>query len=119
MISASSKSSSHGSFNDSELDKIHSEILTNSIMAATEGSENVSTTHGLPNTIASDNGSAFTSDKASKFTKQNGIEHIKMSPYYPAKNGLAKRSVQTYFCLKRITEDPLQAKSNKFLFQYQ
>ena len=47
--------------------------------------QNVFTTHGLPNTIVSDNGSAFTSNEFSKFTKQNGTEHIKTSPYYPVK----------------------------------
>ena len=82
--------------------------------------QNVFTTHGLPNTIVSDNGLVFTSDKFSKFTKQNGIEHIKTSPYHPATNGLAERSVQTFKAgLKRITEGTLQARLNKFLFQYQ
>ena len=38
---------------------------------------NVFTTHGLPNTIVSDNGSVFTSDEFTQFVKQNGIEHIR------------------------------------------
>ena len=80
---------------------------------------NVFTTHGLPNTIVSDNGSVFTSDEFSNFMKQNGIEHIRTSPYHPASNGLAERSVQTFkMGLKRITEGSLQARLNKFLFQY-
>ena len=65
---------------------------------------NVFTTHGLPNTIVSDNGSVFTSDEFSNFMKQNGIEHIRTSPF---KMGL-----------KQITEGSLQARLNKFLFQY-
>ena len=80
---------------------------------------NVFTTHGLPNTIVSDNGSIFTSDEFSNFIKQNGIEHIPTSPYHPASNGLAERSVQTFkMGLKRITEGSLQARLNKFVFQY-
>ena len=54
---------------------------------------NVFTTHGLPYTIVSDNGSVFTSDEFPQFVKQNGIEHIRTSPYHPASNGLAERSV--------------------------
>ena len=57
---------------------------------------NVFTTHGLPNIIVSDNGSVFTSDNFAKFVKQNGIEHIRTSPYHSASNGLAEMSVQTF-----------------------
>ena len=57
---------------------------------------NMFTTHGLPNTTVSDNGSVFTSDEFTHFMKQNGIEHIRTSPYHPASNGLAERSVQTF-----------------------
>ena len=82
---------------------------------------NVFTTHGLPNTIVlmQVNGSVFTSDEFSNFMKQNGIEHIRTLPYHPASNGLAERSVQTFkMGLKQITEGSLQARLNKFLFQY-
>ena len=80
---------------------------------------NVFATHGLPNTIVSDNGSVFTSDEFTNFVKQNGIEHIRTSPYHPASNGLVERSVQTFkMGLKRITEGSLQTRFNKFLFQY-
>ena len=94
--------------------------VNNATTATTiEQLQNVFTTHGLPNTNVSDNGSAFMSDELSKFTKQNGIEHIKSSPYHPAMNGLAERSVQTFKAgLKQITEGTLQARLNKFLFQY-
>jgi len=80
---------------------------------------NVFITHGLPNTIVSDNGSVFTIDEFANFLEQNGIEHIHTSPYHSASNGLAERSVQTFkMGLKRITEGSLQSRLNSFLFQY-
>ena len=80
---------------------------------------NVFITHGLPNTIVSDNRSVFTSDEFAQLVKQNGIEHIKTSPYHPASNNLAERSVETFkMGLKRITEGSLQSRLNKFLFQH-
>ena len=43
-------------------------------------------THGLPQTIVSDNGPSFTSDE---FMQANGIGHITSAPYHPSINGLA------------------------------
>ena len=53
-------------------------------------------TLGLPETVVSDNGSAFTSHEFQEFMKQNGIAHVKNSPYHPSSNGLAERAVQTF-----------------------
>ena len=79
----------------------------------------VFTIHGLPHTIVSDNGSVFTSSEFAEFVKQNGIEHILTSPYHPASNGLAERSVQTFKNgLKRISDGPLETRLNQFLFKY-
>ena len=43
-----------------------------------------------------DNGPQFTSDEFSHFLKQNGVKHIRCSPYHPASNGLAERFVRTF-----------------------
>ena len=50
-------------------------------------------THGLPDMIVSDNGSVFTSKQFADFVKQNGITHLKPSPYHPFTNKLAEHAV--------------------------
>ena len=76
-------------------------------------------THGIPETIVSDNGSVFTSRKFQQFAKLNGIKHITTAPYHPASNGLAERAVQTIKTgLKKITSGTLEDRLSQFLFQY-
>ena len=50
-------------------------------------------THGLPDTIVSDNGTVFTSGEFSNFLQRGGIRHIRSAPSHPATNGLAERTV--------------------------
>lgn len=40
-------------------------------------------THGLPEMLVSDNGTAFTSSQFKHFTSQNGIRHVTSAPYIP------------------------------------
>ena len=51
-------------------------------------------THGLPETIVSDNGPNFTSAEFENFLSKNGVKHTKVSPYHPASNGQAERAVR-------------------------
>ena len=51
-------------------------------------------THGIPDTLVSDNGSCFTSGEFELLCKSNGIVHLKSAPYHPA-TGLAERTVQS------------------------
>ena len=52
-------------------------------------------TFGLPQQVVSDNGPQFTSSEFAMFLKNNGVKHIKSSPYHPSTNGLAERFVRT------------------------
>ena len=45
--------------------------------------------------LVSDNGPAFISDEFQAFLSRNRIIHQRISPYHPASNGLAERTVQT------------------------
>ena len=56
----------------------------------------VQLTHGLPDTIVTDNAAVFTSTEMKKFFSHNGIKHIASTMYYPSSNGLAERAVQTF-----------------------
>ena len=51
--------------------------------------------HGLPVQIVTDNGTQFTSEEFAKFTRMNGIKHIRVAPFHPKSNGAAEKAVQT------------------------
>ena len=53
-------------------------------------------THGLPDEIVTDNGTHFTGTEFQRFMTQNGIRHIKVTPYHPSSNGLTERAVQVF-----------------------
>ena len=77
-------------------------------------------THGIPESLVSDNGSPFTSAEMKEFMIANSARHITSSPYYPSSNGLAERAVQTCkTALKKIDGDSLHIKLQRFLMSYQ
>ena len=76
-------------------------------------------THGLPNTIVSDNGPCFTAHEFKQFVKTNGVRHITTSPWHPASNGLAERAVQTVKNGIRCMEGgDIQSKVTRYLAKY-
>ena len=87
--------------------------------ATTKAPRSIFSTHGLPEILVSDNGSAFTSNEFKTFLKENGIRHITTAPYHPAGNGLAERAVQTFKeALKKESAVDLDTQLAKFLFRY-
>lgn len=75
-------------------------------------------THGLPEILVSDNGSAFTSAEFQLFVQRNGFHHIKSAPYHPATNGLAERAVQTVKSGLKKTSGDMDTRLSRLLFQY-
>ncbi|CAB4040935.1 Transposon Tf2-6 poly [Paramuricea clavata] len=78
-------------------------------------------THGLPETIRSDNGPPFASRDFEAFLKSLGIIHKKGVPYWPQSNGGVERCNETLLKIVRISR--IEGKDWKkaledFLFHY-
>ncbi|XP_015266723.1 PREDICTED: uncharacterized protein K02A2.6-like [Gekko japonicus] len=69
-----------------------SPVSTTSTKAVIRCLRRLFATHGLPNTIVSDNGTAFTS---AEYLRRNLIRHIRSAPFHPATNSQAERMVRT------------------------
>ena len=61
-------------------------------------------THGLPETVRSDNGPPFTSKEFEGFLEYLAIEHKKGVPYWPQSNGEVERCNETLLKIVRITK---------------
>lgn len=51
---------------------------------------------GLPDTVVSDNGRAFSSEEFNTFLEKNGIKHLYSPPYHPQTNGQIERAIQSF-----------------------
>ena len=77
--------------------------------------------YGIPEQLVSDNGPQFVSEEFETFMKQNGIKHIKCSPYHPSSNGQAERFVLTFKQAVQAGEregKPLDQRLENFLIMY-
>ncbi|XP_058027383.1 uncharacterized protein K02A2.6-like, partial [Ahaetulla prasina] len=73
-------------------------------------------THGLPDTLVSDNGPQFTANQFEGYLAGEGIRHVLSAPFHPATNGLAERFVRsTKEALSRISPGDWQTKIDTFL----
>ncbi|XP_058023902.1 uncharacterized protein K02A2.6-like, partial [Ahaetulla prasina] len=52
-------------------------------------------THGLPDTLVSDNGPQFTATQFEGYLAEEGIRHVLSAPFHLATNGLAERFVRS------------------------
>ena len=52
--------------------------------------------HGIAETIVTDNGTCFTSEEFATCMMSNGIQHICVTPYHAASNGMAERAFLTF-----------------------
>ena len=62
--------------------------------------EKIFTTHGLPQSLRSDNGPQFRSEVFEWYLEDNSIEHRKTTPLWPQANGKVER--QNKSLLKRM-----------------
>ncbi|XP_062374782.1 uncharacterized protein K02A2.6-like [Sardina pilchardus] len=99
---------------------LEAHIMSNMTAAVTtEKLRSIFATHGLPDTVVSDNGPTFTSEVFKEFMEKNGIRHVCTAPYHPASNGLAERAVETLKDgLRKMSGHSLETKLSRFLFQY-
>ena len=96
------------------------EIVDNSTSHLTiENLQRMFAVHGIPDRLVTDNASIFTSSEFENFATGIGIRHLRVSPYHPASNGLAERSVQIMKKGLRMQQGgTLQTRLSKFLFHY-
>ena len=88
--------------------------------ATIEGLRNMFATHGVPDTLVSDNGSCFTSEQFANFCRRNNITHITSAPFHSASNGLAERAVQTFKAkLKCMQSGSLTTKISRIVLRQQ
>nr|XP_034833643.1 uncharacterized protein K02A2.6-like [Maniola hyperantus] len=71
---------------------------------------NLFATHGICETLVSDNATSFVSSEMKSFLESNKIKHVTSAPYHPATNGLAERMVQTVKEKLRKMEGPWEIK---------
>ncbi|KRY55859.1 Uncharacterized protein T03_10050 [Trichinella britovi] len=74
-------------------------------------------THGLPNTIVSDNAAQFLSVEFQQFLKRGAIRHARIAPFHPASNGQAERMVRTTKeALRKMVHGSWKQRLANFLF---
>ena len=66
-------------------------------------------THGIPDTVMSDNGPCFSAVPFQEVAAKYGFVHTTSSPRYPRANGVVERFVRTVKGLLKKNDDPYLA----------
>lgn len=77
--------------------------------------------YGVPAEIVTDNGRQFVSQEIRSFFEQNGIRHIRTTPYHPRSNGLVERLIKTVKRRYKSTKQEINDKGlalQNVLFSY-
>ena len=69
---------------------------TASSESTTEDLHHMFATHGVQETIVSDNASSFTSEQFARFFSRNNINHVTSALFHLASNDLAEQTVQSF-----------------------
>ena len=69
-------------------------LSTTTTLAVVNSLSKMFSTHGIPETIVSDNGPQFDSQRFKEFTEEYDLIHITSSPHFPQANGLAESAVK-------------------------
>ena len=78
-------------------------------------------THGLPQSLKTDNGPQFTSEEFGTFFKTNSIQHRTSTPLWPQANGEVERQNRSLFKTLKIAQaekKDLKVEMRKFLTAY-
>ena len=76
-------------------------------------------THGLPETIVSDNGTCFTSAEFKQFVTRNNIQHMTSPVYHPSINGIAESAVQfVKRGLAKLKDGSMETRLARYLMTY-
>lgn len=75
-------------------------------------------THGLPDCIVSDNGTAFASSEFKQFCSKNIIRTVTVAPYHPSSNGQAERMVQIAKNAIKKMQGDLHTRLARYLLTY-
>lgn len=93
-------------------------IVSNlSSAAVISGLRRLFATHGIPDTIITDNGTAFSSEEIKNFFLKNGINGKTVAPYHPSSNGQAERMVETTKDSLSKLDGEWQVRLARFLFK--
>ena len=98
------------------------DILKSVTSATLIGSlERIFCTHGLPQSLKTDNGPPFTSEEFGTFLKTNGIQHRTSTPLWPQANGEVERQNRSLLKALKIAQAEkknLKVEMMKFLTAY-